>query len=630
MNSNIAALQSLKTQFVTEREKQARESQVEGVLQIAPAGFGFIKTDDGKSYFSPPGVIKRNLPGDRVKATLEEGRNPGEQIAVPRSLVQATELEMLAKIVPHETNNQLLFAELMVPGVRARMWINPKAYSTLKCNDLVHVRVKRHPVQNKGKSEVEVVRNYGAFFAPRMPWEIALGNGDLTSTMPDQALNPKIILMEERQDWTEYPFMTIDGFDTLDMDDAFCIERIEAGYCVRVAIADPLSVIGQGESDQYLAQAYDRVESLYLKLEEEPMLSKEISQECCSLSQGDVRPALGCKMVLNEEGVLLGMDLQAVFVKSHAKLSYQMVADLLLGRMPMPEIDQLVMSQLPVLMAFADAHLAHRKHQAIVSEYGPDYSFYVDERTRQILDIVKIEKNKAHQIVEEIMIAANIAMAKWVDMNGAGQHLMYVAHDGLNVTGDEAQNEVFTELGVDPEAIKTLDGFSQTMRTLIESNRVAGLYRYMQGAYITHEQKPHFGLGMPMYATFTSPMRKVCDLHNHRVIHEILARGEVRDFKLNQDGLVHINRKRKGIKSVYRTMDRWLALRWAQQLIDNGHDPIEVTVDHINRRFMKVIDEKTGLTYECPIQEGIGVGDQLEVRLVKLDFGRLMVLADPA
>ncbi len=333
-----------------------------------------------------------------------------------------------------------------------------------------------------------------------------------------------------REDWRSMPLVTIDPADAKDHDDAVFAEPDDAkdnegGHVVVVAIADvswyvrPHSALDR--------EAVSRGNSVYFPDRVVPMLPERISNDLCSLKANEDRPALAVRMRFDAHGKKIGHTFHRVMMRSAAKLSYQQAQHAFDGR-PDDTCAPLMKSALePLLAAYRTAIIAREKR-------GP-LDLDLPERKIRLkpdgtVDRVEIPPRlEAHRLIEEFMIAANVAAAETLEEQR--QHLIYRAHDEPSVEKLNALSEFLATIGVRLAKGQTMrakqfnDILARVKDTEHEHVVNEVVLRSQAQAEYTAQNYGHFGLNLRRYAHFTSPIRRYADLIVHRALVRALHLG---------------------------------------------------------------------------------------------------------
>ncbi|MGL4931377.1 MAG: exoribonuclease II, partial [Plesiomonas sp.] len=367
------------------------------------------------------------------------------------------------------------------------------------------------------------------------------------------------------------PFVTIDSASTKDMDDALYITTQPDGWQLTIAIADPTAYVTQdSELDQMASQ---RAFTNYLPGFNIPMLPRELSDNLCSLREGEKRPALLCRVTVKQDGSLCDdAHFFAGWIESHGKLVYDNISDWLEGVEGAwsPE-NETIAEQITELHKLALARTQWRSENTLVFKDRPDYRFILDENG-VVTDIVAEYRRIANRMVEEAMILANECAATVLTQKvGFG---IYNAHAGFDPEKVEQAMAILSDNGVDfdRETLLSLDGFCQLRRQLdaMPTAYLDGRIRRFQAySEVSAVPAPHFGLGLNAYATWTSPIRKYGDMVNHRLLKAVI-RGEQPTTQPSVELTTQLADRRRFNRMSERDVGDWLYSRFLQpKVADN-------------------------------------------------------------
>lgn len=336
--------------------------------------------------------------------------------------------------------------------------------------------------------------------------------------------------LEGRRDLRALPFMTIDPPDARDFDDAVCVETIRgAEVRLHVAVADVSHYVREG--DPYDVEAALRCFSCYLPDRAVPMLPLQLSSNICSLVPNVDRLAMVVTMDIDERGNVTESEVCAAVIRSRARLSYEQAADMLAHEKgPKDERARVV-----ELREVADRLRRVRLRRGAIELNLPEVKVRLDqddpERVRAIEHArAKPEIARAYNLIEELMLAANEAVAR-IGVR-ARLPLLYRVH----APPDEARVERFCAiaglLGVDvePEALQAPKAMQTFLKRVAKHPRSGPLHGLLLRALAQAEYATtnvgHFALASNGYLHFTSPIRRYADLVDHRVLKAHLRRTE--------------------------------------------------------------------------------------------------------
>jgi ribonuclease R len=498
-------------------------ARLTGRITIHPRGFGFLNlpnldgTEGEHAAFVVPPDLNPFLDGDLASAVVTVAAD-GRATASALALVERTRVELFGSVTTRGkrrflrvdrvvANTDWPFGDTSGEGLADGAWV----VASVRGAEVVPLRV----VGDGADLGLErcVVRHGIASIFPVAALEAA-------------AARAKQKLSGERRDLRDVPTVTIDAASTTDIDDALSV--IPAGpdgaLRVLVSIADVDAFAPQGSATD--DEARRRGTSVYLAGRVIPMLPEVLSSDASSLKPGMERPALTAELRIDAEGRVTAADIYPSLLKSHARLTYDAVAELF-ATGASADVPASVVTPLRWLRTAAARLSAARAARGGV-ELGRDEAYVsFDPATREPTGIEARGENEAHRLVERLMVAANEAVAAWLTTRGLPG--VFRVHDApppdrVEVLAQFAHN-LGVEAGFGPELTpRGLAAFEAQFRgTSVEPTMRTGLGKLLGPARYTVHPSPHFGLAAPLYLHFTSPIRRYADLAVHRIIKRYLA-----------------------------------------------------------------------------------------------------------
>ncbi|MGY5956925.1 exoribonuclease II [Kosakonia sp. BK9b] len=544
--------------------KQQLHSQTpraEGVVKGTEKGFGFLEVDAQKSYFIPPPQMKKVMHGDRIIAVIHSEKE--RESAEPEELVEPFLTRFVGKVQKKDDRLSIVpdhpLLKDAIPCRAAR-----GVEHDFKEGDWAVAEMRRHPLKGDRGFYAELTQFITFADDHFVPWWVTLARHNLEKEAPNGVATAMLDDGLQREDMTALPFVTIDSASTEDMDDALYVaETAEGKLQLTVAIADPTAWIAEGSKLDDAARI--RAFTNYLPGFNIPMLPRELSDDLCSLRANEVRPALVCRMTLDNNGAIEdNIEFFAATIESKAKLAYDNVSDWLENSGEWQPENDTIAAQIRLLHRVSQLRAQWRQTHALVFKDRPDYRFVLGDKG-EVLDIVAEPRRIANRIVEESMIAANICAARVLrDKLGFG---IYNVHLGFDPANSEQLAAMLKTHGmhVDAEEVLTLEGFCKLRRELdaqpsgfLDSR----IRRFQSFAEISIEPGPHFGLGLEAYATWTSPIRKYGDMVNHRLLKAII-KGET-PKRPQDDTTVQMAERRRLNRMAERDVGDWLYARFLQ------------------------------------------------------------------
>ena len=372
--------------------------------------------------------------------------------------------------------------------------------------------------------------------------------------------------LKGREDWRDLDFVTIDGADARDFDDAIHVQKTDAGYILRVAIADVSHYVRPDQEPGSLdREAFARGNSWYFPTSVEPMLPETLSNGLCSLNPDQDRLAMMVEMPFDSAGQPLAPRFAPIVMRSSARLIYDDVASFFAGAPTAikPRIAAMLRDSHELYAKLK----ARRRQRGTLDFFLPEPAYKFDEAGR-LVQMGEAERNDAHMLIEEFMIAANEAVAAW--LGSQKQAFLYRVHprpepekvDRLYETLKLTAVEVLpSELEAEPtpSAIQAiLQRASGTPQEYVV-NRLC--LRAMAQARYQPQNVGHFGLASQAYCHFTSPIRRYADLLTHRALKACL--GSSNEGLPDQDELSAIGDQLNGLERRAVECEREMAKRLA-------------------------------------------------------------------
>ena len=455
-------------------------------------------------------------------------------------------------------------------------------YPGCRAGDVVEVQildVERGRVRGKVKTVIrhnnEVQRACRAMVhAHRIPSEWP---GEVVQTRIRKALLEAD--RKGRKDLRDTAFVTIDGEDARDFDDAIYAEpRSRGGWRLLVAIADVAHYVRPGSAlDQ---EAFERGNSVYFPDRVIPMLPEGLSNDLCSLRPDEDRLAMICELTLNPSANVTDVSFYEAVIRSHGRLTYT-------------ELDQYLKSAEANWTAKICASLQHlyavyrglRERRA--DRGALDFESHegrVEIQRGKAVGVTRVVSTEAHGVVEEAMIAANVAAAKYLQSTNSGA--MYRVHEPPEQEKIEQLRNIFQSVGQRftgairyPADLQRI--LSATPKTPIEPWIWQMLIlRTLQQARYSPDDKGHFGLALSSYAHFTSPIRRYADLVNHRLIKARLGKAPsgTPGYEALADVGTHISMTERRAENATRAVDAWLKCALVEERVGEAFGGTIVTV----------------------------------------------------
>ncbi len=498
------------------------------VMRVTPRS-GFIRdtSESEEEYFVHGRDMRGTIPGDVVLAIRTsdafEGRSP--EAVVISALYMSDAL--LTGVIVSENNRLMVMPDDLC---NEPLYISKMGDKPLTVGDKVAFSIKKRGERHFDHT-VAIEETFGnSQVAKTCAEAYMLVNGLHTEFPEDVLLEASTLDIDEpdedevarRLDLRGEPIFTIDGADTKDIDDAISITRTDKGYKLGVHIADVSHYVKKGSPLD--KEAFTRGTSIYYADRVVPMLPKELSNGICSLNPNVDRLAFSCLMNVSADGKLESYRFEKTVIRSRVKGVYSEVNKILDGTASdeIKEKYARVIDRIPVMLELSQILEKNRVNRG-APEIDTLETKIVTDENGVCVDVKPRERGVAEGIIEEFMLIANNAAANLAMKEKFP--FVYRIHEAPPAEKLLTLGDTLTALGVNPEGINERSTAADLAKVLRDSrdsdkyiviNRI--VLRTMMKAKYSHEPLGHYGLVMPEYSHFTSPIRRYADLSIHRIL----------------------------------------------------------------------------------------------------------------
>ncbi len=503
-------------------------------------GFGFLIPDDGSDdLFLGPAQMRLVFDGDRCLARVSgldrRGRREG---AIVEVISRAHE----TIVGRYQIESDVGFVVADNPKIQQEVLVTPGRALNAKPGQFVEVKITHWPTP-RFQPQGDIIEVIGNYMAPGMEIDVALRSFDIPHVWPEAVLKEAARLKPEveekdklkRVDLRHLPFVTIDGEDARDFDDAVYCERpggwklLTGGFRLYVAIADVSHYVKVGSALDREAEV--RGNSVYFPERVVPMLPEQLSNGLCSLNPGVDRLAMVCEITLNKSGKMTDYQFYEAVIHSHARLTYNKVSDML-ERPKSPEGKRLSEEYAEVLPHLKQLYALYKlllkaRHTRGAIDFETQETRIVFGAGRKIAEIKPTERNDAHKLIEECMLCANVATAAFLQKHDIPA--LYRVHDGPPLERQEKLRAFLGELGLslhkgkEGPTPKDYQALLERIQDRPDFHVIQTvMLRSLSQAVYSVDNHGHFGLNYEAYAHFTSPIRRYPDLLVHRAIRSVI------------------------------------------------------------------------------------------------------------
>lgn len=513
-------------------------------------GYGFFIPDDktltkGEDLFLSYREMRDVMHGDTIEARMLKNSRKGKREGKVVRVIEHANKTIIGRLID-DFGIKIVKAENR--RIHHKILITNLAELEVEDNHIVEVTITAYP-QKDQPILGEITKVLGDKMDAGMEVDIAIANYNLPHEWNDDVIKQTVAIPDElleedydnRVDLRHLPLVTIDGITARDFDDAVFAKKTQSGYLLYVAIADVAHYV---KKDSPLDKAaVERATSVYFPNRVIPMLPEKLSNGLCSLNPHVDRLCMVCEMLISETGEIKRSKFYEAVMHSHARLTYETVEDVLFNDEATLPDDQTTL--LPHLQNLKSLYLLLRQQRndrgAInFRTIEPEFEY---DAAGKIERIVARKSLKSHQLIEEFMVRANVAAAKFLlkQKSKNSPIALFRNHQGPS---EEKLDKLIAALA--QEGIKLAKTEEITPKQLAELvDRIQDhedfetiqllILRSMYQAVYQPQNEGHFGLALDHYAHFTSPIRRYPDLLVHRAIkHGIKYKKELYIYSSEQ------------------------------------------------------------------------------------------------
>ena len=584
-------------------------NSIRGTLATHRDGYGFVSPEGGgEDIFIPQHHMKSAMHGDTVEVRAERSRMGGgkqegsitavTQRASSRIVGRYEETRRGAIVIPEETRLNLVVA------------IPPQGRGTAEDGQQVVAELTSYPIGGR-PAEGRVVEVLGWPDDPEVEVQSAIRRFDLPhvfgkDTLAEAEAVPDAVSKEElkgRVDLRGMPTVTIDGETARDFDDAVALRREGANCRLWVSIADVSHYVRPGSALD--RDAYLRGTSVYFPDRCLPMLPERLSNGICSLNPQVERLTMTAEMLIDRNGGMLESSFYPSIIRSAARLTYTIVKQIIVDSDP--EVTDKHRPLAPMLLEMKELALclqAMRRKRGSIDFDLPEPEIILS-LTGQTEGIIRAERNLAHQLIEEFMLAANEAVATYI--TGRAIPFLYRIHENPDPAKLINFQEFVYGFGYEFPLVAERVNPADLQRLLVEAEgrpeeRMLNyaLLRCMKQARYAAENLGHFGLASKCYCHFTSPIRRYPDLVVHRILRAALAEGEHRGDKRAEKQLA-IATERLGEIAEHTSKRERVAMEAERDVVELKK--VQFMQQHLGEEFNGFITGVTGFGFFVELEE---------------------------
>ena len=513
----------------------------------------FVKSS--KRRYQAPG------PGDRLLARLTRLESDIYEAEIIRPLLNKT--RNILGIISDDGRIQPVLR-----GKKTDYHVAPSDSLGAAAGELVLAEVVSRP--KLGRQKVKILELLGSGVGPQGFSHIAIHQHGIPFKFSNEVLEQAAVAgrapSDGRTDLRSLPLVTIDGENARDFDDAIFAEpwqEVEDGWHVVVAIADVAWYVRPETALDN--EARKRGNSVYFPDRAVPMLPEILSNGWCSLKPDEDRPCLAVHLWIDSKGNTIRHKFERAVIRSHAQLTYRQVQA---ARDGCPDTQTAAMIEYvinPIFGAY-ECFLAARQQRKPLELHVPEVDIRLDDRGH-LINIVERPNIESYKLIEEFMIAANVAAATALECGR--RSLLYRVHEDPPIDKLQSLRDFSDSLGLKFSKGRVLQPshFNKLIEHAVRMDMGPAIgqavLRTQSKACYTPENFGHFGLRLRSYCHFTSPIRRYADLLIHRTLISVLNLGEggsqIDSEELSQIGNHLSITEQRAARAEWDTIDRFCA-----------------------------------------------------------------------
>lgn len=628
---------------------------IAGSVQAHRDGFGFLIPDaGGKDVFLAPKQMRSLMNGDRVLVRVVGLDYKGRPEGVVAEVIERVNRSVVGRL---HVERGVSYVIPDNPRVQQDVLIPADDLAGARHGQMVVAEIVQPP-GNRTLPVGRVTEILGEHLAPGMEIEAAIRAHSLPFEWPSAVEQEAAAIPDsvqpaqyaDREDLRALPLVTIDGADARDFDDAVHARRERKGWTLWVAIADVSAYVRpEAPLDK---EALRRGNSVYFPQRVIPMLPEKLSNGLCSLNPEVERLCMVCEMRVMPDGEIAKSRFYEAVMRSQARLIYEDVAEMLdAPDGAKAQTRAWLMPHLQALNEVYEALFAARSRRGAI-DFESTETRIVFSGERKIERIVPVTRTRAHRLIEECMVAANVESAKLVEK--AKLPNLYRVHEDPDPTKVATLREFLALKGLSlgggpkPKAGDFAKVLEQARPRPDLSLIQTVLLRTLMQARYSPANVGHFGLALTHYAHFTSPIRRYPDLLLHRAIkHAIVKRGLLRrkpkDFLYTQEQMeafgTHCSMTERRADEATREVVTWLKCEYMSHRVGEEFDGLVASVApfglfvelsglyvdglvHVStlKNDYYEYDDRTHRLRGSRSGTSYGLGDRLRVRLVRVNL----------
>jgi ribonuclease R len=561
-----------------------RMNLITGFFEGHRDGYGFVIPDKfGESdLFIPPRRTLGAMSGDHVVARVDSERRREGSIVKILKRGHRRIVGILSK------DKNFYYVRPKNKKLPFDIYIARRDRRDVRIGEYVVVELLSYPTPVR-PPEGRIIKRLPEVDEPRLEIETIIEEYSLSHRFP-KPVNEEVrelhdrVSIRKRVDLRKRLTVTIDGETAKDFDDAISIEKIDDGYILFVHIADVSHYVTWDSAIDL--EARRRGTSVYFPDRVIPMLPKRLSEDLCSLLPNTDRYTVTVELYFNRKGELVKKKFYPSVINSNERMTYTSVKKILLDR----DTDErrrygYIIKDIEIMQELCEILRDRRIRRGSLDFDLPEPQVLLDIQGRPEA-IIRAERNLSHMIIEEFMIAANEAVASYLEEMDVPS--LYRVHEKPDPSKIEELRPIFKTFGLNfkkagPRAFHSI--LRQAKGVHIEALLNILLLRSLKQARYSPENIGHFGLASRCYTHFTSPIRRYPDLVVHRILKDVISkRGlSVKKMRYLQDILpdiaVHSSRMERIADEAEREVINAMRVWFMKDKVGEEYEGIIISVN---------------------------------------------------
>ena len=547
----------------------SKEVVFKGTVRGTRQRFGFLNVNGHEDIFIKPQEMDRVFAGDEIEIAVS---NYGEkkQSVVINEVIDSKFVEFMGVYIEDETGAYVFPDNYgFNRGIRI-----PRAYrKRAKNGDYVKAIIIEHPFKSK-KPKAKVLDAIGQKNGVGVEVDYFLSKNNISTRLTQEIKAECETLIDnydiskvdkKRKNLSKLNFFTIDGENTVDIDDAIYVQKLKNKWKVLVAISDVSEYIKEGTAID--EEAYKRTSTVYLTGRTIPMLPADFAHEYLSLKPNTKRQVLVADMTLDLDGKMIKSDFYEALIESKAKLTYSEVERFIESNFEanaLEEGNEVVADEVTLLNELQKLLTERRRETYIIPAKRNDYKYVLNEQ-RHIENIEQFGQQDSYKMVEEVMLLANRCAARFVKNH---KDAIFKSQAGVIDSKKKYLSQYLRQfVFFENSMFENFKDFKHLYTMIDDHPKSEEIKQFLnlnfkKSQYVSKADK-HFVMGFDEYTYFTSPIRRYVDIVIHRVIKSKIAKKKYKSSRTNC--IEHFTEKESAINACSLGILGWLKSLYIQE-----------------------------------------------------------------